>query len=113
MASYTQFSMMKTLLHLSIGLVGSILAGSGQFMHARTLKSNKDKCKKGGFKGCDEKYKSPYGTVGMITLYGGCAFVLIGFIIIAILNSGLFRQRGQQGYGGGRMMQQQWGDNRY
>lgn len=112
MASYTQYSMMKTLLHLSIGLVGSILAGSGQFMHSRSLKGSLDKCKKGGYKNCDDKYKNPYGTIGMISMYGGCAFVLVGFIIIAVLNSGLFsRQQGRGGYGG-RMMQQQW-DNRF
>jgi uncharacterized membrane protein len=117
MSSFGQSSFlhMNSLFLLMIGITGAAIVGTGQFMHARSLSSGLKNCIAGGNKkaSCEAKYKSPYGKLGAITLYGGCIFIVAAWVILGLVKSNLFSgmrpggmMMGGMGMGGGMMGQQ-------
>ena len=75
-----------------IGVTGAAIVGTGQFMHSRSLSNGLNNCIASGNKkeSCQAKYKNPYGKLGVITLYGGCIFIVAAWIILGLVKSNLF-----------------------
>jgi hypothetical protein len=101
--SMSQFSAVKSLSYLMIGIGGAAMAGSGQYLVDMNLKNARDNCIKSGASkaSCESKYKSPFSTLNKVLMYGGCGFVLAGFIVVWFLTSSMM---GGRGYGGGMGM---------
>lgn len=112
MSTVSQFSTLKSLVYMMIGLSGAVMAGSGQYMHDLSLKNARANCiARGDSKAsCDKKYKSPYTLMNTILMYAGCGFVVLGFFIVWVLSSSMFARpmmgmgMGMGGYGGGMGM---------
>ena len=102
--SMSQFSSIKSLSYLMIGLAGAAMAGSGQYLAESSLKNARDTCIKSGAskQSCETKYKSPFTMFHKVLMYAGCGFVLGGFIVVWFLTSNFSRPMG--GYGGGMGM---------
>ena len=94
MSSFGQSSFlhMNNLFLLMIGVTGAAIVGTGQFMHSRSLSNGLNNCIASGNKkeSCQAKYKNPYGKLGVITLYGGCIFIVAAWIILGLVKSNLF-----------------------
>lgn len=85
-----------------IGLAGATMAGSGQYLHANSLKNAKNQCIDSGRnqKTCEKEFKSPYSMINTILMYAGSGFIVAGFLVVWFLSSSFF---GPRGYGMGGM----------
>lgn len=92
MSTISQFSTLKSLAYMMIGISGAVMAGSGQYMHDLSIKNARANCiTRGESKAsCEKKYKSPYTLMNTILMYAGCGFVVFGFFVVWILSSSMF-----------------------
>lgn len=102
-ATMSQFSSLKSLSYMMIGLAGAVMAGSGQYMHDLSIKNDRKQCIASGASkaSCEKKYASPYTLMNTILMYAGCGFVVLGFFLVWILSSSMFARPMGMGMGMG------------